>query len=164
MTRRTDPYNREAWGVAHVGFVRLQLNDTIFRPWFTTYEQEKNLSSGHQTTDCHAQGIHRIFINFPCEADATAAFQLNFLFTLVSTPMNFLSAQGHSTAIFKPPVPALFTNVKSKSPWDITWQVQAVFSPNELVSDVITCTKVMADAQWIGRVPSVTAVTECHRY
>lgn len=41
----------------------------------------------------------------------------------------------------------LFTNVGSKSPWGITWQVDAVFSPNELLADSLTCIKVIADMQ-----------------
>jgi len=69
--------------------------------------------------------------------------------------MKVLSVQDHSMAIFKPPMLALFTNVGSESPWGITWQVDAVFSPNELLVDVLTCTKVMADAQGSVTVTSV---------
>ncbi len=39
--------------------------------------------------------------------------------------------------------------------WGITWQVDAVFSPNEQLVDVLTCTKVMADALGSVMVPSV---------
>jgi len=69
--------------------------------------------------------------------------------------MRVLSVQEHSMAIFKPPMLALFTNVGSESPWPITWQVDAVFSPNEQLVDVLTCTKVMADALGSVTVPSV---------
>ena len=43
--------------------------------------------------------------------------------------MKVLSVQDHSMAMFKPPMLALFTNVGTESPWGITWQVDAVFSP-----------------------------------
>ena len=67
--------------------------------------------------------------------------------------MKMLYVQDHSMAIFKPPMLALFTNVGSKAPWGITWQVDPVFPPNELPVDVPT--KVMADAQRIMTVTSV---------
>jgi alpha-amylase len=69
--------------------------------------------------------------------------------------MKVLSVQEHSMEIFKPPMLALFTtNVGSEGlPVAITWQVDA---PNEqLVIDVLTCTKVMADALGSVMVPSV---------
>ena len=69
--------------------------------------------------------------------------------------MKVLSVQDHSMAIFKPPMLALFTNVGIESPWGITWQVDFVFSPNELLVDVLTCTKFMADAQGSVTVTSV---------
>jgi alpha-amylase len=61
--------------------------------------------------------------------------------------MKVLSVQDHSMAISKPPMLALFTNVGSESSQGVTWRVDPVFSPNEPLVDVLTCTKVMADAQ-----------------
>jgi alpha-amylase len=58
-------------------------------------------------------------------------------------------------AIFKPPMLALFTNVGTESSRAVTWQVDPVFSPNELLVDVLTCTRVMADAQGGVTVTSV---------
>jgi alpha-amylase len=69
--------------------------------------------------------------------------------------MKFLAIQDHSMAISKPPMLALFTNVGTESPRGINWKVDAVFPPNELLVDVLTCTKVMADGQGGLNVPSV---------
>jgi len=75
--------------------------------------------------------------------------------------MKMLYVQDHSIAIFKPPMLALFTNVGNESPWGITWQIDAVFSPNELLVDVLTCTKVMADAQGSVTVTSMYGMPRC---
>ena len=61
--------------------------------------------------------------------------------------MRVLTDQNHSMANFKPSMLVLFTNVGNKSPWGISWQIDAAFSLNELLVDVLTCTKVMVDAQ-----------------
>ena len=49
----------------------------------------------------------------------------------------------------------LFTNVGSKSPWGITWQVDAVFSPNKLPPGSFTWIKIVADMQEIVTVLGV---------
>ena len=61
--------------------------------------------------------------------------------------MKFLAIEDHPMAVFKPPMLGLFTNVGSESPQGVTWKVDAVFSPNELLVDVLTCAKIVADAQ-----------------
>jgi alpha-amylase len=61
--------------------------------------------------------------------------------------MKVLSVQDHSMAIFKPPMLALFANIGTEGSRAVTWQVDAVFPPNEPLVDVLTCTRVMADAQ-----------------
>jgi alpha-amylase len=58
-------------------------------------------------------------------------------------------------AIFKPPMLALFANIGTKGSCGVTWQVDAVFPPNEPLVDVLTCTRVMADAQGGVMVESV---------
>ena len=63
-------------------------------------------------------------------------------------------------AIFKPPMLPSFANVGSESPWGITWQIDAVFSPNELLVDVPTCTKVIADVQGSVTVTSVYGIPQ----
>ncbi|KAH9999621.1 glycoside hydrolase family 13 protein [Russula compacta] len=65
----------------------------------------------------------------------------------LTTQMKFLAIEDHSMAVFKPPMLGLFTNVGSESPQGVTWKVDAVFSPNELLVDVLTCAKIAADAQ-----------------
>jgi len=57
-------------------------------------------------------------------------------------------------AVFKPPMLALFTNIGSESVQSITWQIDAVFQPNEPLVDVLTCTKGFADAHGGVAVPS----------
>lgn len=42
---------------------------------------------------------------------------------------------------------ALFANIGTEGSRAVTWQVDAVFPPNEPLVDVLTCTRVMADAQ-----------------
>jgi alpha-amylase len=74
--------------------------------------------------------------------------------TLITTQMKFLAIQDHSMAISKPPMLALFTNVGAESPRGVNWKVDAVFPPNELLVDVLTCSKVMADGQGGVNVPS----------
>ena len=69
--------------------------------------------------------------------------------------MKVLAVQDHAMAIFKPPMLALFTNVGTESARGVTWQVDAIFSPNELLVDVLTCTKINADAQGSVTVASV---------
>ncbi len=70
--------------------------------------------------------------------------------------MKFLSIEDHSMAVSKPPMLALFTNIGSESPANgLTWHVDAVFKPNEQLVDVLTCTKVLADAQGSVAVPCV---------
>jgi alpha-amylase len=61
--------------------------------------------------------------------------------------MKVLAVQDHSMAIFKPPMLALFSNIGTESSRAVTWQVDAIFSPNELLVDVLTCNRVLADAQ-----------------
>ena len=41
----------------------------------------------------------------------------------------------------------LFTKTRGESLQGMTWKVDAVFSPNELLVDVLTCAKIMGDAQ-----------------
>jgi alpha-amylase len=68
--------------------------------------------------------------------------------------MKFLAIEDHSMVISKPPILALFTNIGTESPQGINWKVDAIFPPNELLVDVLTCTKVMADGQGGVNVPS----------
>jgi alpha-amylase len=68
--------------------------------------------------------------------------------------MKFLAIEDHSMAISKPPILALFTNIGTESPQGVNWKVNAIFPPNELLVDVLTCTKVMADGQGGVNVPS----------
>jgi alpha-amylase len=69
--------------------------------------------------------------------------------------MKFLAVEDHSMVISKPPMLALFTNVGSEGSRGVTWHVDDVFSKNELLVDVLTCTTVLADVQGGVTVPSV---------
>ena len=69
--------------------------------------------------------------------------------------MKFLSIEEHSMVVSKPPMLALFTNIGSESPHGLTWNANAVFQPNEPLVDVLTCTKISADAQGGVTVPCV---------
>ena len=69
--------------------------------------------------------------------------------------MKFLSVEEHSMVVSKPPILALFTNIGSESPQGLTWNADAVFQPNEPLVDILTCTKVSADAQGGVTVPCV---------
>lgn len=75
--------------------------------------------------------------------------------SLIVIQMKFLSIEDHSMVVSKPPMLALFTNAGSESSHGLTWHADAVFQPNELLVDVLTCTKVSADAQGGVSVPCV---------
>ncbi|KAI9463807.1 glycoside hydrolase family 13 protein [Russula earlei] len=105
--------------------------------WFTAYQEEKPL--------------FQHFRSLNTARKEAIEFSTDFL----TTPMKLLAIQDHSMAVFKPPMLALFTNIGSESPRGITWQVDAVFPPKELLVDVLTCTEVMADSQGGVTVPSV---------
>ena len=75
--------------------------------------------------------------------------------TLILEQMKFLAIEDHSMIVSKPPMLALFTNIGSESPHGLTWHADAVFHPNEPLVDVLTCTKVSADAQGGVTVPCV---------
>jgi alpha-amylase len=75
--------------------------------------------------------------------------------TLILEQMKFLSIEDHSMIVSKSPMLALFTNIGSESPHGLTWHADAVFDPNEPLVDVLTCTKVSADAQGGVTVPCV---------
>jgi alpha-amylase len=74
--------------------------------------------------------------------------------------MKFLAVEDHSLAISKPPMLALFTNVGSEDSRGVTWHVDDIFSKNELLVDVLTCTTVLADAQGGVTVPSVNGMPQ----
>jgi alpha-amylase len=69
--------------------------------------------------------------------------------------MKFLAIEDHSVAVFKPPMLALLTNVGSDGSRGITWKVDAIFSPNEPLVDVLTCTKITADTNGGVAIPSL---------
>lgn len=75
--------------------------------------------------------------------------------SLIVVQMKFLSIEDHSMVVSKPPMLALFTNIGSESPPGLIWHADAVFQPNEPLVDVLTCTKVSADAQGSVAVPCV---------
>ncbi len=75
--------------------------------------------------------------------------------SLIVVQMKFLSIKDHSIVVSKPPMLALFTNIGSESPQGLTWHADAVFQPNEPLVDVLTCTKVSADAQGGVTIPCV---------
>ncbi|KAI0250972.1 glycoside hydrolase family 13 protein [Lactifluus subvellereus] len=103
--------------------------------WFAAYQQEKPL-------------VQHIKLMNAARKEAIE-YSPDFL----TTPMKFLAVEDHSMAVSKPPMLALYTNIGSESPRSITWHVDAVFSPSELLVDVLTCTKVLADAQGGVTVP-----------
>ncbi|KAI9465024.1 glycoside hydrolase family 13 protein [Lactarius psammicola] len=105
--------------------------------WFTAYQQEKPLVQ--QIRSLNAARKEAI------------AYSPGFL----TTPMKFLSIEDHSMVVSKPPMLALFTNIGSESPHSLTWHADAVFQPNEPLVDVLTCTKVSADAQGGVTIPCV---------
>jgi alpha-amylase len=72
---------------------------------------------------------------------------------LTSIQMKFLAIEDHSMVISKPPMLALFTNAGSESPQTVTWHVDNIFPPGELLVDVLTCAKVQVDAQGGVTVP-----------
>ncbi|KAF8469430.1 glycoside hydrolase family 13 protein [Russula ochroleuca] len=104
--------------------------------WFTAYQQEKSL----------VQHIRLMNAARKEAIEYSAAF--------LTTPMKFLAIEDHSMAISKPPILALFTNVGTEIAQGVNWKVDAIFPPNELLVDVLTCTKVMADGQGGVNVPS----------
>ena len=69
--------------------------------------------------------------------------------------MKVLSVQDHSMAVSKLPMLGLFANVGTEGSRGMTWQVDAVFPPNEPLVDVLTCTRVVADAEGGMMVASV---------
>jgi alpha-amylase len=68
--------------------------------------------------------------------------------------MKLMAVQDQSMAISKPPMLALFTNVGNESSSGVNWKVDAVFHANEQLVDVLTCSKVTADAKGGVNVPS----------
>ncbi|KAI0264018.1 glycoside hydrolase family 13 protein [Gloeopeniophorella convolvens] len=105
--------------------------------WFTAYQQEKPLVQHLRTLNAARKEAIEGSPDF------------------VTTPMKFLAIEDHSMAVSKPPMLALFTNIGSESPQGLSWHVDGVFQPNEPLVDVLTCTKVAADAQGGVTVPSV---------
>ncbi|KAI9443463.1 glycoside hydrolase family 13 protein [Lactarius indigo] len=90
--------------------------------WFTAYQQEKPLVQQFRILNAARKEAIELLTRFPHDSH-------------------------HSMVVSKPPMLALFTNIGSESPQGLTWHADAVFQPNEPLVDVLTCTKVSADAQ-----------------
>ncbi|KAI0301148.1 glycoside hydrolase family 13 protein [Multifurca ochricompacta] len=103
--------------------------------WFTAYQQDKPL-------------VQHIKIMNAARKEA-----IEFSPSFLTTPMKLLAVEDHSMAVSKPPMLALFTNIGSENSRGVTWHVDAVFPPNELLVDVLTCSKVVADQQGGVTVP-----------
>jgi Domain of unknown function (DUF1966) len=114
----------------------------------------KASGQAHKIDERSAEGGHRVLAKVPRDPGMSSIFSERS-FTLTPIQMKFLATEDHSMAVSKPPMLALFTNIGSESPQSVTWHVDEIFSPNELLVDVLTCTKVLADAQGGVTVPSV---------
>ncbi|KAH9980022.1 glycoside hydrolase family 13 protein [Lactifluus volemus] len=103
--------------------------------WFSAYQQEKPL-------------IQHIRL-----MNAARKQAIEYSPEFLTTPMKFLAIEDHSMVVSKPPMLALFTNAGSESPQTVTWHVDKIFPPGELLVDVLTCAKVQVDAQGGVTVP-----------
>ncbi|KAI0042477.1 glycoside hydrolase family 13 protein [Auriscalpium vulgare] len=97
--------------------------------WFAAYQQDKPLVQHYKTLNLARKEA----------ITGTPSF--------LTTPMKFLAVEDNSLAISKPPMLGLLTNIGSDTSQSVTWTVPALYSPNEVLLDILTCSKVTTDAQ-----------------
>ena len=141
-----------------VSFNALRFRETPIEPCYyqalvRSLPARKASSPAYQIDERGTEGGYRILTRLPHDSGTSRPLYPSLSFILTHIQMKFLAIEDHSMAVSKPPILALFTNIGSDSLQSTTWHVDAVFSPNELLVDVLTCTKVLADAQGGVTVP-----------